>query len=93
LFEPGFNTGSIFNMEHFFNLPVLYHGEELELPGRLTTFGYVYKFHITVKGQEFVFEKDEGQHYRVMSEADEPGTPVETELLEAIIQSLQQLND
>ena len=78
-------------MEHFFELPVTYKGEELELKSRLVTFGYVYKFHIIVGGRELVFEKDDEQNYRVLAPAGDAESSADKELMEAIIASLKQI--
>jgi hypothetical protein len=76
-------------MEHFFELPVLINGEEQSFNGRLATFGYSYKLYIVVNGKELVFEKDDEQQYRVLSEQSE--TNVDEEMLTAIIASLKKL--
>lgn len=77
-------------MEHFFELPVLYKGAELNLQGRLVTFGYTYKFYIIVNRHELVFEKDDEQHYRVLSESI-PGKTIDHDLIAAIITTLESL--
>ena len=77
-------------MEHYFELPVEYKGEGLSFKGRLVTFGYVYKFHIVVNGEELIFEKDDEDHYRVVS-ASQIEISIEKGLLEAIIHALNQL--
>ncbi len=80
-------------MEHFFELPVTYKGEELSLPGRLVAFGHAYRFHITINDQEFIFEKDDEQHYRVLHAEGQPDKPVDNGLLAAIIDTLKSLQD
>ena len=79
-------------MEHFFELPVHYNGEDIHLKARLVTLGYVYKYYVIVDGRELVFEKDEEQYYRVISEGNgADGKSVNDKLLEAIVKSLQQI--
>lgn len=78
-------------MEHYFDLPVVYKGEERNFKGRLATFGYVYKFYIVVDGRELVFERDDEQQYRVLTEENDKGKPVEPELMQAIIAVLNSL--
>lgn len=79
-------------MEHYFELPVHYNEEDLNFKARLVTFGYVYKFYVIVDGKELVFEKDDEQNYRVISERDaKDNRPVNNGLLEAIIKSLQDI--
>lgn len=79
-------------MEHFFELPVRYKDEELNLKARLVTFGYIYKFHVIVYGKELVFEKDEEQNYRVLSELNSVDNMIIGEaLLHAIIKSLKDI--
>lgn len=80
------------NMEHFFELPVMYKGEELSFNGRLVTFGYVYKFHIMVNGHELVLEKDDDENYRVLA-ADGINKLIDVALIEAIIKTLESLTD
>ncbi|SFP79987.1 hypothetical protein [Parafilimonas terrae] len=79
-------------MEHYFELPVTINGEEKYFKGRLATFGYVYKFYIIVDGQELVFEKDDEQQYRVLSEGvKEKG--IDPALIQAIVTILDKLHD
>ena len=78
-------------MEHYFDLPVKYKSEELNLKGRLSTFGYTYKFYIIVNGHELVFEKDDDGKYRVINETTELHKTVDIELLKAIVSVLDGL--
>ena len=82
----------IFWMEHYFDLPVIYKGEEHSFKGRLATFGYIYKFYIIVDGRELVFEKDDEGEYRVLTEADDKAEPVDASLMQAIIAVLGKLS-
>lgn len=77
-------------MEHFFELPVPYKGEELLLKGRLVTFAYSYKFYVVVNGHELVFERDDAHQFRVLNTQDHP-VEIDRELIEQIIMMLQKL--
>lgn len=80
------------SMEHEFSLPVMYKGEEVDLEGKWILAGYVSKFHVLIKGQEVVFEQDDEQNYRALQyEPDANKEPLETELIQAVIVSLEQL--
>ncbi len=78
-------------MEHYFELPVTVNGEERCFRGRLATSGYIYKFYIIVDGQEFVFEKDDEQEYRVLSEGNIKAKVIEPVIIQAIIAALDSL--
>lgn len=78
-------------MEHYFELPVSVNGEERSFKGRLVTFGYVYKFHIVVDGQELIFEKDDEQEYRVLSEGNAKEKIIAPALIQAIVTALENL--
>jgi len=80
-------------MEHFFELPVTYKGNDLLLNGRLVTFGYVYKFYIIVDGEEFVFERDDERQYRMLSEGNITARPPDPALISAIVDTLRSLSD
>lgn len=77
-------------MEHYFDLPVTYNGEELNYKGRLSTFGYIYKFFIVIEGKEFVFEKDDEGMYRVLNETEITGK-TDIGLIKAIVAVLDGL--
>lgn len=79
-------------MEHFFELPVVYKGEELTLNCRLATFGYTYKFYVIVEGQEFIFEKDDEQQFRMLSSGGAE-KHIDSCLIEAVIHALGKLMD
>ncbi|MDI3320613.1 hypothetical protein [Pinibacter soli] len=79
-------------MEHYFELPVNYEGNEQSFKGRLVTFGYDYKFYIVVNGHEVVFESDEDGSYRAVTKPSEHIKPIDTKLLEAIIFALHQIS-
>lgn len=79
-------------MEHSFELPVEVRGVEHVLNGRIVASAYTYKMYLMVEDEEIVIEKDDEQNYRVISEVPGGGKPVNPELLEAIINTLQALN-
>ncbi|MBO9621010.1 MAG: hypothetical protein J7539_18485 [Niabella sp.] len=78
-------------MEHFFELPVLYKGEDLLLKGRLVTFAYSYKFFVVVDGRELTFERDDERAFRVLSDAGEDGMGIDKELVKQIIAALDKI--
>lgn len=79
-------------MEHYFELPVTYDGHDQLFKGRLVTFGYDYKFYIVVEGEEIVFEKDDQGDFRAVGNSTITSPKINVHLLEAIVQSLQQLS-
>jgi hypothetical protein len=79
-------------MDHCFDLPVIYKGEEQTLKGRLAVFGYVYKFYILAAGQELIFEKDEEGQYRVFSGDSKKDAHIDPALIQAIIATLNELS-
>ncbi len=78
-------------MEHFFNLPVEYNGEQIELSTRLVTFAYSFKFYVRMDHQEMVFEKDDEGNYRMLT-ADNNIT-ADHQLVTAIIHALVELQN
>ena len=77
-------------MEHFFDLPVIYKDEELNLRARLVTFGYSYKFYIVVDKFELEVERDDQMNFRVLNY--DTDVKIDIVLLEAIITSLEKLS-
>ncbi len=81
-------------MEHFFELPVTYKGEEIIFNSRLVTFGYDYKFHIIVNGQELVFERDDERNFRILTtNIDLSAESIDRDLIESIVHSLETIKD
>jgi len=80
-------------MEHLFEIPVEYKGEELNLNGRVSVLGYVYKIYIVINEEEFVFEKDDDGKYRVLVEGSAVGKSVDKGLIEAVIAVLDGLSE
>lgn len=76
-------------MEHYFELPLNYRGEERVLKGRLVTFAYNYKFYIVVDGKELVFERDDEHNFRVVSTEAHYETGIDQGLLACIIEALE----
>ncbi len=79
-------------MEHNFELPVLYNGEELIFPGKLIAFGYSYRFSITIEDQDITFEKDDEMNYRAVNYHPDKHVTIDIELLEAIVDSLSKID-
>ena len=78
-------------MEHFFELPVVYNNEQLSYRARLVTFGYTYKFYVVIDGKEIIFEKDDEMNYRAVNYSPDQHINIKKELLEAVIDSLQDI--
>ena len=78
-------------MEHAFTLPLVYEGQELELEAKWVKLGYLSRFHVTVEGQELVFEQDDERKYRVLNPNPESSRQVNKELIEAVIKVLEEL--
>lgn len=78
-------------MEHFFELPVQYKGEELLLKGRLVTFAYSYKFYVVMNGYELTFERDDEQEFRVLNENADGHPQIDPVLVEQIVAVLNKL--
>lgn len=81
-------------MEHFFELPVSYKGEEISFNSRLVTFGYDYKFHIIVNGEELIFERDNDRNFRMLAtNLGQKDLTLDKNLIDNIIQSLEAIAD
>ncbi|QES88705.1 hypothetical protein [Rhizosphaericola mali] len=81
-------------MEHFFELPVIHNGEEISFNSRLVTFGYDYKFHIIVNGQELIFERDDDRNFRILTTTlEQKDIVLDNVLVENIIRSLETIAD
>ena len=75
-------------MEHFFELPVNYNGIEQQLKGRLVTFAYEYKYYIQANGRELIFELDDSNNFRVISDKEKD---IDVGWIECIVASLEEL--
>jgi hypothetical protein len=75
-------------MDEGFELPVLYKGEEIFLPGKLHKFGYSYKIEVEIEGMPVFFEPDEERNWRVLAELEWHNRKTDQELLQAVILSL-----
>ena len=79
-------------MEDSFELPVTYKGKELLFPAELLQLGYTYKIQVDIYGQIVFFEPDEERNFRAMLDpAEEGAKPVDTALLQAIIDAIEGL--
>jgi len=78
-------------MEHHFELPVHYKGEEKVFSGRLVTFAYEYKFYINVNSQELVYEYDDEQNIRAVAYDPASKDKADPELVALIGQKLTEL--
>lgn len=68
-------------------LPVVYRGQELELPLSVVPWGYSYQLHIEISDRILILEKDENREYRVIDNSGIP-QPVGKVLIQSIINSL-----
>lgn len=79
-------------MDTYFELLVVYKGQELELHGRLAAFGYTYRFIIQLGDLELVVEKDEQGDLRALLPAEQAQVKQpDPELVAAVVHSLQQV--
>ncbi|RYD59150.1 MAG: hypothetical protein EOP56_02660 [Sphingobacteriales bacterium] len=76
-------------MEHYFNLPVVLEGQEMELSARLQTFGYTFRYYIIVDKQEVVFERDGEMKFRALSKGIANMDAIPVPMLQAIADSLE----
>lgn len=80
-------------MDEPFEIPVLYKGQELLFPARLSIVGYSRKFLVTIDGLELFFEQDNNGKYRAMANASNQVDvkDFDTELLKAIAESIESI--
>ena len=80
-------------MEEGFDIPVSCKGKELLFPARLVSFGYTHKIEVDVQGTLVHFERDEEREWRalVAPEEKESNQPVDVELLQQLIFSLERI--
>ena len=79
-------------METSFELPVHYKGQDIELPMRLVSFGYTYRFVVQAGEAEIVIEKDEQGELRALIDPEQVHVrQVDAALIEAIMNSIQQI--
>jgi len=71
-------------MEHQFELPVTYKGQEYLFNGRLATFTYGYKFFVDINGHEITFERDDEGELRAILPDFTSDSIVEKGLIEAV---------
>lgn len=79
-------------MEHFFELPINYQGEERLFKTRLVTFGYAYKFYVVIDGKELVVERDDDQNYKTILTDPFARQGFDPGLIKVIVECLQKLN-
>ena len=80
-------------MNEPFDLPLIFLGEEMQVPAEFQPFGYTYRIKITIQGITLFFEPDEEKNYRavLMPGEQENSKNLPKELLETISQKLQEL--
>ena len=74
-------------------LPVIYKGEELELPIQMYPYGYTFRVEVLVGEIAVIYEPDEEGSYRalVSPEQAEKDKSVNRDLLQAIAEALEKL--
>lgn len=79
-------------METSFELPVCYKGQDIELPMRLVTFGYTYRFVVQAGDTEIIIERDEQGELRALTNPEQlQAHKTDPELVAAIVRSIQQV--
>lgn len=78
-------------MNEPFTLFVNYHGQELELKALFARWGYTHRITVLIEDNQFAFEPDEAGQYRVLADASNRSSTVETGLLQAIATTLVKL--
>jgi len=77
-----------FRKEEEFELPVVFDGQELILPGKFVQMGYTYKIFVEVNGQEIIFEPDEERNFRTVME-NQQNSKVPVALVKIIGEALE----
>ena len=74
-------------------LPLIYQGEEIELPVRMYAYGYTFRVEVMIGETPVIFEPDEEGSYRalVSPELIEKNKMLNRELLQAIAEALEKL--
>ncbi|MBV8326618.1 hypothetical protein [Chryseobacterium sp.] len=78
-------------MDHQFEIPVTYKGQELLFQGRLATFTYGYKLCVDVDGHEVIIERDDSGDLRAILPDSSSNPVIEKELIESIIEVFNEL--
>ena len=77
---------SDFYFDESFSLPVENRGREIVYEGRLVRWGYSYRIHINVDGEDLIFEPDEERNFRAIVMGDQARFSRDT--IEAIADAL-----
>jgi hypothetical protein len=74
-------------------LPLVYEGEDLELPLKMYTYGYTFRVEVLIGEQAVIFEPDEEGSYRALvgPEQVEKNKTLSKGLLQAIAGALEKL--
>ncbi len=74
-------------------LPLIYNGEEMELPLKMYAYGYTFRVEVLVGDTAVIFEPDEEGSYRALVSLEqlEKNKTVSKGLLQAIAEALEKL--
>lgn len=79
-------------MDDGFILTVEYKGKSYELETKFVRIGFIHQFHIHIDGRTLVFEFDEERDYRVFDASGDNSKPMDTGLIEAIVNKVSSLH-
>jgi len=74
-----------------FLIPVYYKGLEQQFPASLQQRGYLPTLHINIYGTTVIFERDEEGNWRALVTAEEKGRLPDTQLLQAISETIDDI--
>ena len=82
-------------MDDYFEIPVMYKGEERSFTSRLLMTGYSHKFEVQVDEQLILFEPDEDQNYRAIIDQSqlEKISQMDVNLLQAIAEVIESIRN
>lgn len=67
-------------------IPVVFNGQQMELPARVVQTGYTIKLEVEIDGSKIIFEPDEERNWRAVIPYEDVSThrPINTDLLRTI---------
>lgn len=78
-------------MEELFQIPVTYHGKEIQFDAQLLQLGYTRKIQVDVNGIIVYLEKDDEGNFRAVLSDTQNENKVDKELIKEIVQTLELL--
>ena len=80
-------------MDDDFLIPVNFKGKSLELPARLLSYTYTYKIEVDLEYGKLLFERDDECNWRALLKEEDiiAHKKIDKELIEAVVQSLDEL--